>query len=66
VLADPTLRQAEGVVLLAQQVTREAYAMAYADAFFVVFVASASAVVFLLVHSGWKYLAGLSRPIPQT
>lgn len=66
VLADPTLRQAEGVVLLAQQVTREAYAMAYADAFFVIFVASASAVVFLVVHSGWKHFAGLSRPIPQT
>lgn len=66
VLADPTLRQAEGALLLAQQVTREAYAMAYADAFYVVFIASASAVVFLLVHSGWKYLAGLSRPIPQT
>jgi MFS family permease len=64
VITDPVLRQAEGVVLLAQQATQEAYAMAYADAFLVIAIASALAVAALLVQIGWRRFGTLPRPAP--
>jgi hypothetical protein len=64
VITDPVLRQAEGVVLLAQQATQEAYAMAYADAFLVIAIASAFAVAALLVQIGWRRFGTLPRPAP--
>ncbi len=65
VLIDPTLRQAEGVMLLAQQATQEAYARAYADAFFVIGCVSAVAVVVLLVQIGWKHFSAVVRTAPS-
>lgn len=64
VLTDPVLRQAEGMALLAQQATQEAYARAYADAFHLIFLASAAAVVILLLQIGWKHFTGLLTPAP--
>ncbi|WP_139789218.1 MFS transporter [Manganibacter manganicus] len=64
VLTDPTLRQAEGLALLAQQATQEAYARAYADAFFVIGCASASAVAVLLTQIGWKHFSAIVRTAP--
>ncbi|EJT07303.1 MFS permease [Rhizobium sp. CCGE 510] len=56
VVADKTLLNAEGLSLLAQQVTREAYVLAYNDAFLVIFVASVTALVILLLHLAWDRL----------
>ena len=69
-VADPALRQAEGLTLLAQQATQEAYARAYADAFFAIGCASVFAVAVLLVQIGWKHLSAITQtaplPSPQT
>jgi hypothetical protein len=40
VLGDPSLRQAEGVLLLGQQVTREANILAYNDVFLMIAIAA--------------------------
>lgn len=50
VLADGRLLNAEGPALLAQQVTREAYMLAYADAFRVIAVLAFAALGFLALH----------------
>jgi hypothetical protein len=65
ILTDPTLRQAEGLMLLAQQATQEAYARAYADAFFVIGCISAAAVVVLLVQIGWKHFSAIVHIAPS-
>jgi MFS family permease len=62
VLADPVLRQAEGVALLAQQASQQAYALAYADAFRLIAVAAALALCVLLFQMGRKRLADIVRP----
>lgn len=50
VLTDKTLLNAEGAVLLGQQVTREANVLAYNDAFRLIFVLAVGALVILLTH----------------
>ncbi|MDW6020486.1 MFS transporter [Mesorhizobium sp. BAC0120] len=64
VLTDPVLRQAEGVALLAQQASQQAYALAYADAFRFIALAAALSLCVLLLHLGWKRLAGIFHPAP--
>jgi hypothetical protein len=54
VLADPALRQAEGSVLLGQQVTREANILAFNDVFLLIGVLAALAFVWL--GGRWVYL----------
>lgn len=56
VLTDPQLLNAEGVALLAQQVTREANILAYNDAFFLIAVIATVALAWLLVHTGYVIL----------
>jgi len=51
VLSDPVLRQAEGVALLGQQVTREANILAYNDVFMV--IAVLATLAFLLTGMRW-------------
>lgn len=62
VLTDPVLRQAEGVALLAQQATQEAYARAYGDVFLLIAIASAFAVAVLLLRMAWRQFGTLLRP----
>jgi MFS family permease len=50
VLGDPALRDAEGLVLLGQVATREAYVLAYNDLFLAVSVVSALCLLGLLIH----------------
>ncbi|WP_137132859.1 MFS transporter [Rhizobium sp. FY34] len=52
-ITDPALLQAEGLQLLAQQVQREAYVLAYNDTFFVLFVITAFSLAALLLHLAW-------------
>lgn len=47
-IADPTIRQAEGLVLLSQAVTREATVLAYADVFRVIAVLAVLVFFYLL------------------
>jgi MFS family permease len=54
VLGDPALRQAEGAVLFAQQVSREANIMAYNDVFFLIGILAT--LVFVWLGSRWIYL----------
>jgi hypothetical protein len=51
VLADPALRQAEGMLLLGQQVTREANILAFNDVFLT--IAALAAITFVLVGARW-------------
>jgi hypothetical protein len=53
VLTDPVLRQAEGMVLLGQQVAREANVLAYNDVFRM--IAWLATVGFLLLLARWVY-----------
>jgi hypothetical protein len=53
VITDKTILDAEGLSLLGQQVTREAYVLAYNDAFFVIFLASTAGLVVLLLRLAW-------------
>lgn len=54
VITDKTLLNAEGLSLLSQQVTREAYVLAYNDAFYVIFLSCLAGLVVLLLHLAWK------------
>ncbi|WP_320199509.1 MFS transporter [Agrobacterium sp. rho-13.3] len=53
VINDPLLLKAEGLSLLGQQVTREAYILAYNDTFLLISVCAAAALVMLLIHLAW-------------
>ncbi|NLS03041.1 MFS transporter [Rhizobium sp. P32RR-XVIII] len=55
-IIDKTLLNAEGLSLLSQQVTKEAYVLAYNDAFYVIFVACVAGLVVLLLQLAWKRL----------
>lgn len=59
ILPDPNLRQAEGVALLAQQATQEAFVLAYADAFYLIAIGSAAATALLLMHMLWRRIGTL-------
>lgn len=50
VLTDKTLLKAEGLALLNQQITREAYVLAYNDVFLVIALLSAVALAALTIH----------------
>ncbi|MGY4515197.1 MFS transporter [Lysobacter sp. HA18] len=54
VLGDPTLRQAEGGVLLSQQVTREANILAFNDMFLL--IGAIACVVLVWLGGRWVYL----------
>lgn len=56
VITDPTLLNAEGLALLSQQVTREAYVLAYTDTFLLISVVAAIALCVLLAHLAWDRL----------
>lgn len=59
-LTDKTLLNAEGLALLGQQVSREAYMLAYNDTFLLIGVASALALIGLLIHLAWDRLVAWS------
>jgi MFS family permease len=54
VITDPTILNAEGLPLLSQQVTREAYVLAYTDTFLLISLVTTAALVVLLVHLAWR------------
>jgi hypothetical protein len=56
VITDKSLLNAEGLVLLGQQVTREANILAYNDTFLVISIAAAIGLVLLLGHLAWLRL----------
>ena len=62
VITDPALLHAEGLTLLARQVTREAYVLAYNDTFLLISVVTAAALAALLVHLAWNRLCALRQP----
>lgn len=49
-IADPALRKAQAVALVAQDVSNQAYVLAYNDAYFVTFLVAAVALAALLLH----------------
>lgn len=59
VITDPTILNAEGLTLLSQQVTREAYVLAYTDTFLLISVVTTAALAALLVHLAWRWLQSL-------
>ena len=61
-LGDANLLHAEGLVLLGQQVTQQAYVLAYEDTFLLIAVATAAALFMLLVHLGWDRIRAM-RPV---
>ncbi|KQR73506.1 MFS transporter [Rhizobium sp. Leaf384] len=56
VIIDKTLLNTEGLQLLTQQVSREAYVLAYNDAFFVIFIGCAISLAILVGHLIWRRL----------
>ncbi|TCP87393.1 MFS transporter [Rhizobium sp. PP-CC-2G-626] len=62
VITDKTLLNAEGLQLLTQQVSREAYVLAYNDAFFVIFIGCAISLAILISHLIWRRLVASSDP----
>jgi hypothetical protein len=66
VLTDKTMLDAEGLVLLGQQATREANVLAYNDAFLLIAVLSAFALAALIIHLGvvavTRRISSVSQP----
>lgn len=62
VITDKTLLNAEGLQLLTQQVSREAYVLAYNDAFFVIFIGCAISLAILVSHLIWRRLVASPDP----
>ncbi|WP_420851173.1 MFS transporter [Rhizobium quercicola] len=62
VITDKTLLNAEGLQLLTQQVSREAYVLAYNDAFFVIFIGCAISLAILIGHLIWRRLVASPDP----
>lgn len=60
---DATLRTAQGAGLFARQVQQQAYALAYDDAFFVVFLIAVAAIAILLADVGWNNRHRLLPPV---
>ena len=66
VMGDKTLLGGEGTVLLSQQVTREAYILAYNDAFLLASAVALFALAGLLLHIFYNWLRQrLSAPAPM-
>jgi MFS family permease len=59
VITDPSILNAEGLTLLAQQVTREAYVLAYNDTFLLISAVATIALAILLLHLAWNWLRSL-------
>ncbi|QDL91017.1 MFS transporter [Paroceanicella profunda] len=55
-ISDPVLRSAEGVSLLSQATSRQAYALAYGDAFLATACLAAAALACLLLHEAWLFV----------
>ncbi len=58
VITDKVLLNAEGVALLAQQVSRESYTLAYNDTFLVICLASVLGLATMILHQAYRYLLG--------
>ena len=56
VITDQSLLNAEGIALLGQQVSREAYILAYNDAFFIIFLACITGLALLVINLVWTRL----------
>ncbi|WP_184397583.1 MFS transporter [Rhizobium sp. BK650] len=56
VLGDKMLLNAEALALLAQQVSREAYILAYNDTFLVIGYSSVFGLIVILLHQAWRRL----------
>lgn len=66
VIADPTILKAEGLVLLSQQVTREAYVLAYTDTFLLISLVTTAALAVLVIHLAWNGLRKMrAAPVEQ-
>ncbi|WDZ78884.1 MFS transporter [Ensifer adhaerens] len=66
VMGDKTLLGGEGTVLLSQHVTREAYILAYNDAFLLAAVIALFALAGLLLHMSYNWLTQrLTGPAPM-
>jgi MFS family permease len=63
VIADPALLKAEGLVLLSQQATREAYVLAYTDTFLLISLVTTAALAVLVIHLAWNGLRNM-RAVP--
>jgi len=66
VITDQSLLNAEGVVLLTQQVSREAAVLAYNDAFFAIAMLASFALVALLVHVAVRTIGSRLSTAPET
>ncbi|CAN5783479.1 MFS transporter [soil metagenome] len=67
VLNDPTLRGAEGSVLLATSAAREANLLAYNDVFMMIAAIAAVTLVFFVGHMVWKHFnPPAPAPVPAT
>ena len=64
VLTDAVQLKAEGAVLLAAQVRKQAYVLAYTDAFFVTSAIATVAVIVLLLYLAWRALHQAVSPAP--
>ncbi|OQP85687.1 MFS transporter [Rhizobium rhizosphaerae] len=62
VIGDPAILKAEGLQLLGQQATREAYVLAYNDTFFLIFVVCLVSLVVLLAHMAFRALKARRAP----
>lgn len=56
VITDPQLLNAEGVASLSRQITREAYILAYNDAFLAVAIIAAAALACLVLIETWAFV----------
>lgn len=66
VIADPTILKAEGLVLLSQQVTREAYVLAYTDTFLLISLVTTAALAVLVIHLAWNGLRKMrAKPVDE-
>ena len=66
VITDPSILNAEGLTLLAQQVTREAYVLAYNDTFLLISAVATIALATLLLHLAWNWLRTLrAAPVDE-
>lgn len=63
VLTDPQMLNAEGLVILSQQVTLQANVLAYNDVFLLISAIATLALAALVAHSGFTYLRGRFAPI---
>jgi MFS family permease len=66
VLTDKSLLNAEGLALLGQQATKEAYVLAYNDAFLVIAVLSGVALAMLSTHLAALAIRRRLSPAPQS